>query len=41
MWLRPLTTPFQTYNSNFEKQRKLKASLNPLNLKIHVDMMMI
>jgi hypothetical protein len=27
------------YNSNFQQQRKLKASLNLLNPKIHVDMM--
>jgi hypothetical protein len=33
IWLMPLTTPFQTYNSNFQQQRKSKASLNPLNLK--------
>jgi hypothetical protein len=33
IWLMPLTTPFWTYNSNFQQQRKLKASLNqcPLN----------
>jgi hypothetical protein len=38
IWLMPLMAPFQTYNSNFKQQRKLKAALNPLNLKIHVDM---
>jgi sarcosine oxidase/L-pipecolate oxidase len=34
-----VTTHFLTYNSNFQQQRKLETSLNPLNLKIHVDMM--
>jgi hypothetical protein len=28
MWLMPLTTPFRTYNSNFQQQRKLKTKLN-------------
>jgi hypothetical protein len=28
-----LNNTFQTYNSNFQQQKKLKASLNPLHLK--------
>jgi hypothetical protein len=36
--IKHITIHFRTYNSNFQQQRKLKTSLNPLNLKIHVAM---